>query len=462
MCGITGFISQNNLSVKTTFRLLQKIQHRGYDGCGFAWIKADKSIRVVKKCGKLDQIEDQIPEDHSFGSLGQVRYKTSGNARSEAEIQPLISSEGNTALVHNGHVHYRHNSENDVGKQNNEYDSAQIMEIVFEKSQPQSFNQLKRTLRILHEKMWGSYSCLALHKTLGLILFRDPRAIRPLSFVYDPKTKTYFASSESISFSDLVNDPVIVDVDPGQVIRIGFDGTVESAYFVDKREVSLHPCLFCHIYLAHPESILDRVLIKQSRIEMGRSMGHLLLKDPKFAAILPSIHVVVPIPKTSCYATKSLADVLKKPFETAIGIRKKGSGNRTFIINGQKNREVAVKKKFYYNAPKLKAKNILLVDDSIVRGTTIRVVAQMIRNRCWSANIYVVSLSPPVISANKFGIDIPDKSLLIAPNNDCDTSKIAEELGVDGVWYHELSSMEQSIMKLNPKINGFETSIFKR
>lgn len=457
MCGITGIISKKYGAENylTLCRALEAIQHRGYDGCGIAWVdKQSSEPKVRRGCGKIADVlsnsSDPIPS-FSVG-VGHTRYKTSGEIV-DSHTQPLICkccpNDSSVVLVHNGHVHPRDASVKF------EYDSAEIVK-VFDGCE--TIENVLEALKTLHSIVWGSYSCILIHPKLGMLLFRDPSGIRPLVYA-NVTPETIIASSETVSF-DCAPNPQ--NVKPGQLVWISQELEIHKFTFVDPQITQLTPCLFCFIYLAHVDGVLDGTSVKSARMRIGATMGERLLNKNGEGVdaidTIDTIDVVVPIPKTSCVATKELANVLNKPFVTAINVRNQG---RTFIVNGQGNREKAVQEKFSYDVDALRGKVVLLVDDSIVRGTTIRTVSRQLFELCGVSKVYVACLSPPVISPNRFGIDIPNKDLLIACKHDSDTDKIAKELEIDGLWYHDLETMVKAIKELNPRLDGFETSIFE-
>lgn len=449
MCGIVGLLCTDKTRSGENYSLLREalslIQHRGYDGCGIA-VEKDNRIFSYKGCGKIKKVlSDEMPFFQFWMGIGHTRYKTSGEIIA-SHTQPLISD--TVALVHNGHIHPTEDSINF------EYDSAEIFQNL---KNCETVEEILNNLKQFSQKIWGSYSCIMIHKKIGMILFRDPRGIRPLVYGYNEDLQTYLASSETVSLTEIGGFRNITNVQPGEMVVIKEDGSVSNHRFC--KNYTLEPCLFCFIYLANPKTVIDGINISQARKLIGKSMGKLLLSDPSFD---PNwIDIVVPIPKTSCVATQSLAEIIKKPYHRAIEVNNK---DRTFIINGQENREQAVKKKFGYNQNLLQGKNVLLVDDSIVRGTTIRVVSSKLRDEYGCKKIFVTSLSPPVLFPNKFGIDIPTQNLLIAAKNVEDakvnTAKIAEQLRIDGLYYHNLKTMTHEIRKLNPNITHFESSIF--
>jgi len=471
MCGLTGIVCHrpdHNLAEKLRQSLL-KIQHRGYDGAGLVLDDHKYEIfRLIKNTGMIPEaLSDELitgplrvcPKDLSSDTwltgIAHTRYKTCGDT-SLNNVQPLISASAQLALVHNGQVN----------NTNLQPDSRQILEI-WQKYEPLvNLKTIQAALKDTFETIEGSYSCLLLIKNYGLVAFRDPLGIRPL--VWGQFAGGWALASESVA---LTNSNVIRDILPGTglLFRPGVSypislrtGSIHSGYRAHsgyKNQFSLLPCLFEFIYLADPDSVIDGLSVRRARTIMGRQLAK------KIRTLQLQIDLIVPVPDSSCIATRAVAKTLGLPYRELIKLNPGRKQSRSFILPTQSQREIAVRDKFSFAAMSLAndIENLLIVDDSIVRGTTMRHLISAIRQTYPNfKKIYVASVAPVIRRANIFGIDIPDDTKLLAYQKTI--PEIAVILGADQVIYQDLNDMERALLLSlddGNLIAGFEDSIFQ-
>lgn len=429
---------------------IKNLQHRGYDGSGMAVVQENGRMVSTKGCGKID---DVIPE--SFISsirrvrmgIAHTRYKTSGY-NTTSHTQPIENDDVECFLVHNGHVHNKNNLKelSQVA-----FDSEMILKMFSPLKDAEDktdciFNQIMPSI---YENIYGSFACIVLIKSVGMLCFRDPNGIRPLVFgervLNDQGCRRILVASET-TVLDSLGYRFIRNIRPGECVLFPQSSLeVKTAQITSKE---LRPCLFEYIYLSHPDSVLDGLSVKQAR----QTMGQLLAKTIGDSVVC-EIDCVVPVPTTSCRATQALAQELGLPYCEALVVKKKG---RTFIVSGQQNRMDAVKRKFDINIEQIRGKTILIVDDSIVRGTTISRIVQLVQP--FVKRIYVASIAPPIRYINQYGIDIPTQTELLAFQKTI--PEIAQKIGVPQVFYNDLETICYKLTDLCPEIQGFECSLF--
>ena len=285
----------------------------------------------------------------------------------------------------------------------------------------------------------------------GLVAFRDPYGIRPLVIgrrILENQKIEYMVASESVAL-DILDFEFMRDVEPGEAIYITQDGQLHSKQCTDNPQY--YPCIFEYVYFARPDSLMNGVSVYQSRILMGQKLGQKIAKEWKDV----DIDVVIPIPETSCDAALEIARILNKPYRQ--GFVKNRYVGRTFIMPGQTARKLSVRRKLNANRIEFEGKNVLLVDDSIVRGTTSEKILEMVRS-CGAKKIYLASAAPEIRYPNVYGIDMPVASELIAYNRTVD--EIAKDIGADKLIFQNLSDLIDSIKILNPSIKHLECSVF--
>jgi amidophosphoribosyltransferase len=453
MCGIVCIVDfrANHYELWSKIqRGMRALQHRGYDGFGLAY-EESRSSTTTTKAMTLTTSQGQMPANlHQQPStaiaitmaMGHTRYRTSGSL---ASMQPVWSG-GDLYLIHNGHVVCSDSSSH--VKSSSSSDSQQIVD--FLAKQPVLDIQ---ALQAMNQRFRGSYSCVLYDaKTRRLLAFRDPYGIRPLVIGHDPQRRQVWSfASETVALTAMGHE-FYDEVQPGEMVIVdaanGWD--LKRASFATE---SARPCLFEYIYLAHKDSVLNGISVLEARQGFGRSLA----RRPELQAYKDNPNTaVIPVPKTSNPAAKALAQSLNvrhcKPLK-----RKKSKG-RSFILSSQEKRQMTVESKFQFDQdPTLQGKTLILVDDSIVRGTTMQYIVRKIREHYKPQKICVVSIAPPLIYPNFYGIDIPTKQELIAVKH---RGEVAEALGADQIVYQKLSAMLRCLQALNPQITSYETSVF--
>jgi amidophosphoribosyltransferase len=307
-----------------------------------------------------------------------------------------------------------------------------------------------KAVRAVHKRLKGSYAVVALIAGYGLLAFRDPFGIRPLCFGEgeSPDGREVMVASESVAIEG-TGHRVTRDVAPGEAIFIDLDGVVHAQQCADNP--SLHPCMFEFVYLARPDSVMDGVSVYQARLNLGETLAQRLI-----STMPPSeIDVVIPIPESSRPSAMQLAQKIGKPYRE--GFVKNRYVGRTFIMPGQGMRKKSVRQKLNAIASEFKGRNVLLVDDSIVRGTTSKEIVQMARD-AGARKVYMASAAPPVRYPNVYGIDMPTKDELIAHNRSVE--EIRQYIGADALIYQDVAAMKKVVGALNPAVQGFEASCF--
>jgi amidophosphoribosyltransferase len=394
--------------------------------------------------------------------LGQVRYPTAGNAYSEEEAQPFyVNAPFGIVLVHNGNLTNAAALKAelfDVDRRhiNTESDSEVLINVLAHELErvardlPLAPPQVFEAVRAVHRRVKGSYAVIALIAGHGLLAFRDPFGIRPLCWgtaTLDGGASVMVAS-ESVALEG-TGHKLARDVAPGEALFIGMDGQVHTQPCADRP--SLNPCMFEYVYLARPDSVLDGISVYQARLNLGETLAQRLI-----STMPPSeIDVVIPIPESSRPSAMQLAHRIGKPYRE--GFVKNRYVGRTFIMPGQGVRKKSVRQKLNAIGLEFKGRNVLLVDDSIVRGTTSKEIVQMARE-AGARRVYMASAAPPVRFPNVYGIDMPTKEELVAHGRSVE--EIRAIIGADALIYQDVDAMKRVVRSLNPHIVGFEASCF--
>ncbi|MBT3980763.1 MAG: amidophosphoribosyltransferase [Bacteriovoracaceae bacterium] len=452
MCGILGILGQSN-SAASAYRGLFTLQHRGQDAAGIVtWDEQESRFHIKKGLGLVSQIFDENVINSTPGrmSLGHTRYPTSG-ANQLSNVQPLMCSRPHgLALAFNGNlVNYldlRRRvrckgqflfTENDA-----EVMLAQISLFMEEEAFAFDFEKkLSHSIKSLMQIAKGGYAGLLQIAGKGIAAFRDPWGIRPL--LWGEKTlasgeKEYLFSSESstLKFLGFKN---IKDVSPGEMIYVGLDGTFHSEILVSRNH---HFCMFEWVYFSNPDGILENVDIYQARTRLGEALAKTVAPYIKSGELRPDC--VVPVPDSGRIAAQSMAEALGLPLREAL--IKNRYIQRSFIMDGQDKREKAISHKLRPVEGQIKGKNLLLVDDSIVRGSTSKRMVTMLRE-CGANSVTLVSSCPPITHPCTFGIDFPTKDELIA--GDRDNDGITKLIGADKVIYLPLIELYMALGKTN-------------
>ena len=466
MCGIVGVISKSPVN-QLIYDALLLLQHRGQDAAGIVTAGPDRSgtkffmhkargmVRDIFRTRNMRSLPGLI-------GLGQVRYPTAGNAYSEEEAQPFyVNAPFGLVLVHNGNITNAHALRKELfaidrRHVNTDSDTEVLLNVVAHELElaardlPLTPTEIFKAIGEVHRRVKGSYAVICLISGHGLLAFRDPYGIRPLCIGKSdgPDGTEVMVASESVALEG-TGHKMLRDVAPGEAVFIDLDGTVHAHQCAPS--ASLHPCIFEFVYLARPDSVIDGISVYQARLNMGETLAQRVI-----STMPPSeIDVVIPIPESSRPSAMQLAQKLGKPYRE--GFVKNRYVGRTFIMPGQGMRKKSVRQKLNAIASEFKGRNVLLVDDSIVRGTTSKEIVQMARE-AGAAKVFMASAAPPVRFPNVYGIDMPTTAELIA--HDRTAEEIRAYIGADALIYQDLAAMKRVVGALNPKIIGFEASCF--
>ncbi|MDN3921748.1 amidophosphoribosyltransferase [Roseateles violae] len=459
MCGIVGVISKQPVN-QLIYDALLLLQHRGQDAAGIVTMQGNKCfmhkargmVRDVFRTRNMRALPGSI-------GLGQVRYPTAGNAYSEEEAQPFyVNAPFGLVLVHNGNLTNAHALKKelfDVDRRhiNTESDTEVLINVVAHELEraarevPVTPEAVFKAVAAVQKRIKGSYAVIALIAGHGLLAFRDPFGIRPLCFGQADNGE-FMVASESVALEG-TGHKLVRDVAPGEALFIDMNGQVHTQQCNDSP--SLNPCMFEFVYLARPDSVMDGISVYQARLNMGETLAQRLI-----STMPPSdIDVVIPIPESSRPSAMQLAHKIGKPYRE--GFVKNRYVGRTFIMPGQGVRKKSVRQKLNAIGLEFKNRNVLLVDDSIVRGTTSKEIVQMARE-AGAKKVYLASAAPPVRFPNVYGIDMPTSEELIAHNRSIE--EIRQYIGADALIYQDVDAMKRVVGALRPGLDGFEASCF--
>jgi amidophosphoribosyltransferase len=459
MCGIVGVISKQPVN-QLIYDALLLLQHRGQDAAGIVTMQGTKCfmhkargmVRDVFRTRNMRALPGSV-------GLGQVRYPTAGNAYNEEEAQPFyVNAPFGIVLVHNGNLTNAHTLKAelfDIDRRhiNTESDTEVLINILAHELElaardlPLAPETVFKAVAAVHRRLRGSYAVVALIAGHGLLAFRDPYGIRPLVYGTSADGETMVAS-ESVALEG-TGHTLVRDVAPGEALFIDLDGNVHTRQCAAKP--SLNPCMFEYVYLARPDSVMDGVSVYQARLNLGETLAQRVISTMPPSAI----DVVIPIPESSRPSAMQLAQKIGKPYRE--GFVKNRYVGRTFIMPGQAVRRKGVRQKLNAMPQEFRGRNVLLVDDSIVRGTTSKEIVQMARE-AGANKVYMASAAPPVRFPNVYGIDMPTREELIAANRSIE--EIREYIGADALIYQDIDAMKRVVAALNPKLVGFEASCF--
>ena len=458
MCGIFGVVSNVPVN-QTIYDALLLLQHRGQDAAGivtqqerkFFMHKAKGMVRDVFRTRNMRSLPGNC-------GLGQVRYPTAGNAFSEEEAQPFyVNAPFGIVLVHNGNLTNAHALKSELFSTdhrhiNTESDSEVLLNVLAHEIErttrglPLQPVDLFAAVRNVHKRVRGSYAVIALIAGHGVLAFRDPFGIRPLCM--GKLNGSTALASESVALEG-IGYKLERNVDPGEAVFIDLQGKVYAEQCAASPQ--LNPCIFEFVYLARPDSVMDNISVYQARLNLGEALAKRVI-----STVPPNeIDVVIPIPESSRPSAAQLAQLLGLPYRE--GFVKNRYVGRTFIMPGQAVRKKSVRQKLNVIASEFKGRNVLLVDDSIVRGTTSKEIVQMARD-AGARKVYLASAAPPVRYPNVYGIDMPTSSELVAHGRTVD--EIREYIGCDALIYQDVDGMKKAIGSLNTKIKGFDASCF--
>ncbi|SDY42536.1 amidophosphoribosyltransferase [Collimonas sp. OK242] len=461
MCGIVGIASHNPAN-QLIYDALLLLQHRGQDaagiatnhGNGFFMHKANGLVRDVFRTRNMRSLPG------NFG-IGQVRYPTAGTASAE-EAQPFyVNAPFGIILAHNGNLTNAEQLKiemfkNDRRHINTDSDTEVLLNVLAHEIQQATIGYsldpgvLFKAVASVHKRVRGSYAVVAQIAGHGLLAFRDPYGIRPLCIGLNESDKgtEYVIASESVALEGL-GFRFLRDVMPGEAIFIDIDGQMYNQQCADNP--TLNPCAFEFVYLARPDSIIDGASVYATRLKMGEYLADKIKRE------FPGgdIDVVMPIPDSSRPAAIQLA--LKLNIEYREGFIKNRYIGRTFLMPGQAIRKKSVRQKLNAIGSEFKGKTVLLVDDSIVRGTTSREIVQMARDS-GAKRVIFASAAPPVKFPNVYGIDMPTRGELIAYGRT--DEEVCREITADALVYQDIDALKRSISDVNPLLKNFEASCF--
>ncbi|TQV77473.1 amidophosphoribosyltransferase [Aliikangiella marina] len=460
MCGIVGIYSNSPVN-QGLYDALTVLQHRGQDAAGI--VTLDEGKMFLRKANGL--VKDVFHTRHMQrlqGNIGvaHVRYPTAGCA-SSAEAQPLyVNSPYGIVLAHNGNLTNQDELKQELYQTdrrhiNTSSDSEILLNVFAHELQLVAEDKLTEkdvftAIEQVYKRVRGAYAAVALINDHGMVCFRDPYGIRPVVFgkkEVNGKAEYMFAS-ESVAL-DALEFELVRDVNPGEAIYIDPEGNLHTRQCTPVLESA--PCIFEHVYLARPDSFIDDISVYRARLRMGEKLADKILREwPDH-----DIDVVIPIPDTSTTSAMELASKLN--LKMRHGFVKNRYIGRTFIMPGQQMRKKSVKQKLNAIDLEFKDKNVLLVDDSIVRGTTSKQIVEMARE-AGASKVYFASAAPAVRYPNVYGIDMPSATELIAHGRS--DKEVEKLIGADGLIYQDLEDLVETCREGNPKIKRFDTSVF--
>ncbi|MEK7523612.1 MAG: amidophosphoribosyltransferase [Patescibacteria group bacterium] len=457
MCGIIG-IAASSPVVQDLYDGLIVLQHRGQDSAGiityedrFHLKKGNGLVRDVFQAKHMVRLRGTV-------GIGHVRYPTAG-CYDAAEAQPFyVNSPFGIALIHNGNLNNYPALKEQVIKENSRYlntssDSEVLLNVVADeiaktKSKQLTPKQIFSAMKKVYGRIMGSYSAICLIAGHGILAFRDPNGIRPLIFgKRDTLTgPEYIFASESVTLSTL-GFSIIRDVMPGEAVFISLNREVSMKQIVPTKWA---PCIFEYVYLARPDSVIDEISVYKSRLRMGKFLAQQIKKAMKNGL---KIDVVVPVPETARSSAFEIAAEIGVPCRE--GLIKNRYIGRTFIMPGQAMRKRSIKYKLNPIPLEIEGKNVLLVDDSIVRGNTSRKIIEIVRD-AGAKKVFFASCCPPLRNPCVYGVDMPSRKDFIAHN--LSIEEVGKAIGADAIFYQTLKDLVESVKTGNPKVKNFCTA----
>ena len=460
MCGIIGMVAHSAVN-QAIYDGLTVLQHRGQDAAGIITCEGGR-LHLRKNNGLVRDVFHTRHMLRLYGNMGigHVRYPTAG-CESSAEAQPFyVNSPYGISLAHNGNLTNSNKLkqelfQEDLRQINTDSDSEILLNVFAHELQRQGklkmdVEDVFKAVASVHKRCRGAYAAVAMITGYGVVAFRDPFGIRPLVFgkQESPQGTNYMMASESVALDGLGYE-LIRDVAPGEAVFITIDGQLHTQQCAENPSVK--PCIFEYVYLARPDSIIDDVSVYKARLRMGEKLAD------KISRVWPDhdIDVVIPIPDTSRTSALQLAFNLGLKYRE--GFIKNRYIGRTFIMPGQQQRKKSVRQKLNAIDLEFNGKNVLLVDDSIVRGTTSSQIIEMARE-AGAKKVYFASAAPPVRYPNVYGIDMPNSDELIAHGRT--DEEICKEIGADWLLFQDLEDLVEAVRKGRPGIDGFDDSVF--
>jgi len=461
MCGIVGIVSHSAVN-QSIYDALTVLQHRGQDAAGIMTCDENNRLHLRKDNGLVRDVfrTRYMLELTGNMGIGHVRYPTAG-CSSSAEAQPFyVNSPYGICLAHNGNLTNAKLLKQDLYREdlrhiNTESDSEVLVNILAHELHRQSKHSMDEkdvfaAVSAVHKRCQGGYAVVAMITGRGIVGFRDPNGIRPVVF---GKRETeagveYMIASESVAL-DALDFELVRDIAPGEAVYINKEGELFTHQCAETPELA--PCLFEFVYLARPDSIIDNISVYKARLRMGETLADKILAERPDH----DIDVVIPIPDTSRTSALQLANSLGLKYRE--GFIKNRYIGRTFIMPGQKERKKSVRQKLNAIDLEFRGKNVLLVDDSIVRGTTSKQIIQMARD-AGANKVYFASAAPMVQYPNVYGIDMPSAHELVAHNHTVE--EVNDIIGSDWLIFQDLDALKDSVRRGNKKVKNFEASVF--
>ncbi|MAA70356.1 MAG: amidophosphoribosyltransferase [Bermanella sp.] len=460
MCGIVGLVAKSNVN-QALYDALTVLQHRGQDAAGMVTCDAGRFF-LRKDNGLVKDVFRTRHMQRLVGNMGigHIRYPTAGSS-SSAEAQPFyVNSPYGIVLAHNGNLTNTQELVKDVYREdlrhvNTNSDSEVLLNIFAHELQEKK--QLKPTaqdvfdaVKRVHKRIKGGYAVIAMLAGYGVVGFRDPNGIRPAVFGKRTTEKgdEYMIASESVAL-DALDFELVRDIEPGEAVFIDVDGNLHTQQCAENPKLT--PCIFEHVYFARPDSIIDKISVYKARLKMGSRLAEKILRERPDH----DIDVVIPIPDTSRSSAVELANRLGVKYRE--GFMKNRYIGRTFIMPGQQQRKKSVKQKLNALDLEFRGKNVLLVDDSIVRGTTCEQIIEMARE-AGANKVYFASAAPEVRYPNVYGIDMPAKEELIA--HDRTVEQIEKAIGADWLIYQDLDDLIDATCDGADVKYDFDCSVF--
>ena len=462
MCGILGIVARSPVN-QLLYDGLLLLQHRGQDAAGIVTGEHNR-IHMYKAPGMVRDVFRTRNMRSLPGNIGiaHCRYPTAGSAFNAAEAQPFyVNSPFGIVLGHNGNLTNSDQLKDEMFRTDRRHintgsDSEVLVNVLayeLEKAsvklrlEPQT---IFAAVANVHRRVRGAYAVVAMIAGYGVLAFRDPYRIRPAVIGYNETEAgtEYMVASESVAV-DALGFRVLRDIGPGEAIFIDEEGSFHSQQCAAR--ASLNPCIFEYVYLARPDSLIDGASVYETRLNMGEKLAEKIRRQYRHL----DVDVVIPIPDSSRPSALQLAAGLGVPYRE--GFVKNRYIGRTFIMPGQAVRRRSVRQKLNPMSMEFAGKNVLLVDDSIVRGTTSREIVQMARES-GARKVFFASAAPPVRFPNVYGIDMPTRAELIAAHRSED--EVAGEIGADALIYQDLEALKDAVRRANPKLTSFETSCF--
>ncbi|OAI11741.1 amidophosphoribosyltransferase [Methylomonas lenta] len=461
MCGIAAIVSNQNVN-QDLYDALTVLQHRGQDAAGIATCEGSR-LHLLKDNGLTRDVFSSREMLKLQGNMGiaHVRYPTAGCTSLE-EAQPFyVNSPFGLALAHNGNLTNTEELKiqvfvDDQRHINTDSDSEVLLNVFAHELQQAgkltlTIEDVFKAVGAVHKRCRGAYAVVIMIAGFGILGFRDPHGIRPIVFgerKNEDGSKDFMIASESVAL-DVLDFRLMRDIAPGEAVFIEASGKLHTKQCAEKTNHC--PCIFEYVYFARPDSIIDNISVYKARMRMGKKLAKKIQKDWSNN----DIDVVIPIPDTSRTSALQIAHELGVKFRE--GFMKNRYIGRTFIMPGQTMRKKSVKQKLNAISLEFCGKNVLLVDDSVVRGTTSEQIIQMARD-AGAKKVYFASAAPPVRYPNVYGIDMPAAHELIAHGRT--ELEVCKAIGADKLIYQDLDDLIDAVGKGNPNIKQFDTSCF--